>query len=1012
MLPLLLNIKGVYSYQKQQTINFQELTDAGLFGVFGAVGSGKSTILEAIGFVLYNQTERLDARDKRAYNMLNLKSNEAEIDFEFLNYQERKFKFCAEWSRKRNRFDEVSPVIRIAYEWKDEKWIPLSSVDAEPILGLSYENFRRTIIIPQGKFKEFLDLKGKERSDMMKDIFHLERFDLSQKVGSLQKKTRSEVDVLEGTLATFENVTTETIGLLTVEFEESQKDLDRKKIELDRLDKEFKQLETLKKEFEEFQKRKVELEGYTKLLPEMTSLKSEIEQFDKTEKAFKNTLDSYSFNKKERENSQKSLSEKQAIHKKLSEEINSISEILNNLKVEYAQLDTRKQKVSDLESILKVRAEQLRLENFEKKIKDLNASIKTNEEEIGKLKQQMDENQDKLKALKENRVDPSLLIEIGDWYKHQQANKQKQVDLENREIDLNEKITRIHESFSELNLSVEKWESELDQKKLEISEVNKILEEERTKLLLSKELAHFSSQLKDGENCPLCGSLDHPMVMLVEDVSERLSELEAKVRQQESSMQQLEQLNGEVMKFDIKLKQYAQTLIEVKQEKVLLRTAIESHAAKFIWKDFNALDDALFEDRKKSVQKIESEIKELERQESELRDKSLEKTEVLNKTRTDLNEINNQKSTIVGIVTNEINQIKIVDIKESDLKSVVEIQSERNSLDQENSEIERSFKKQSEEFNSLNEQIAAVNGSIKEVVIRLSAVEETIRELEKELSNLLKTYGFDKIEDVEILLNKSWDLNAEKQKWDKFNVDFKIAESAFNEYASKKLAFDETIYAEKQKLFTEQKNQTETSIASNAALDSNLKRLKLEYSQKEAHIIEYEKLKSRMANLTILVNMFSGNGFVNYVSSIYLKNLADIANRRFHRMTKHQLSLKINTNNEFEVIDYLNNGSSRSVKTLSGGQGFQASLCLALSLAESVQSLNMSGKNFFFIDEGFGTQDAESVSIVFETLQSLKKENRIVGIISHVSELQERIPRSITIEKNDETGSSVRILNN
>ena len=220
------------------------------------------------------------------------------------------------------------------------------------------------------------------------------------------------------------------------------------------------------------------------------------------------------------------------------------------------------------------------------------------------------------------------------------------------------------------------------------------------------------------------------------------------------------------------------------------------------------------------------------------------------------------------------------------------------------------------------------------------------------------------------------------------------------------------MYSEKQKQFTEQKNETEIAIATNAALDTNLKRLQLDYAQKETHLIEYDKLKFRLENLSVLAKMFNGNGFVNYVSSIYLNNLADIANRRFHRMTKHQLSLKINSNNEFEVIDYLNNGATRSVKTLSGGQGFQASLCLALSLAESVHSLNMSGKNFFFIDEGFGTQDAESVSIVFETLQSLKKENRIVGIISHVSELQERIPRSITIEKNDETGSSVRLINN
>jgi exonuclease SbcC len=83
--------------------------------------------------------------------------------------------------------------------------------------------------------------------------------------------------------------------------------------------------------------------------------------------------------------------------------------------------------------------------------------------------------------------------------------------------------------------------------------------------------------------------------------------------------------------------------------------------------------------------------------------------------------------------------------------------------------------------------------------------------------------------------------------------------------------------------------------------------------------------------------MFNASGFVNYVSSIYLQNLADVANVRFHRMTKNQLSLTINSSNEFEIIDYLNNGASRSVKT-SGGQGFQASLCLALALAESVQS--------------------------------------------------------------------------
>ena len=97
MLPLKLSITGLYSYQKKQTIDFEELTNAGLFGIFGAVGSGKSSVLEAIGFVLYGDTERLNKTDKRSYNMLNLKSDKANIEFEFLNFEERKFKFVADW---------------------------------------------------------------------------------------------------------------------------------------------------------------------------------------------------------------------------------------------------------------------------------------------------------------------------------------------------------------------------------------------------------------------------------------------------------------------------------------------------------------------------------------------------------------------------------------------------------------------------------------------------------------------------------------------------------------------------------------------------------------------------------------------------------------------------------------------------------------------------------------------------------------------------------------------------
>jgi exonuclease SbcC len=153
--------------------------------------------------------------------------------------------------------------------------------------------------------------------------------------------------------------------------------------------------------------------------------------------------------------------------------------------------------------------------------------------------------------------------------------------------------------------------------------------------------------------------------------------------------------------------------------------------------------------------------------------------------------------------------------------------------------------------------------------------------------------------------------------------------------------------------------------------------------------------------------LFYKAGFVQYVSSIYLAQLCEHANVRFSRMTRGQLRLTMNDKNEFEVIDYLNEGKTRSVNTLSGGQAFQASLALALALADSVQSQAKSDKNFFFIDEGFGTQDNESVNIVFDTLIDLQKENKIVGIISHVEELKERMPISLSVVNDGERGSLV-----
>ena len=285
MLPLKLSISGLYSYQKKQTIDFEELTNAGLFGIFGAVGSGKSSILEAIGFVLYGDTERLNKTDKRSYNMLNLKSDKANIEFEFLNFEERKFKFVADWKRKK-RFEETTSIERLAYEWIGEEWVPMNSADATIIIGLTYENFRRTIIIPQGKFKEFLDLKGKDRSDMMKEIFHLQRFDLASKVGLLQSTNRTKLDQLKGALSGFEAISADAILALEKEVIAADNELQNDKIGLSLVDKELNELNTLKANFEDLEKKHQQLSKLNAEKVTMNALELEIDLFEKTERNF------------------------------------------------------------------------------------------------------------------------------------------------------------------------------------------------------------------------------------------------------------------------------------------------------------------------------------------------------------------------------------------------------------------------------------------------------------------------------------------------------------------------------------------------------------------------------------------------------------------------------------------------------------------------------------------------------------------------------------------------------
>jgi exonuclease SbcC len=200
MIPIKLTIEGIYSYQKKQVIDFTTLTGGNLFGIFGSVGSGKSSILEAITFALYGNTQRLNiSGDNRYYNMMNLKSNKLLIDFEFRIDNNDYFRFVVSSKRNKNNYDDVRSFSRSAYKKNGSDWEPIET-NADNIIGLDYSNFIKTIIIPQGHFRDFLGMTEGDRTKLLKKIFNLEKYDLFNQAKTLINAANKTQENLLGQL--------------------------------------------------------------------------------------------------------------------------------------------------------------------------------------------------------------------------------------------------------------------------------------------------------------------------------------------------------------------------------------------------------------------------------------------------------------------------------------------------------------------------------------------------------------------------------------------------------------------------------------------------------------------------------------------------------------------------------------------------------------------------------------------------------------------------------------------
>ena len=1012
MIPIQLTIEGLYSYQERQKIDFKNLTEAGLFGIFGAVGSGKSSILEAISFALYGETERLNMRDKRAYNMMNLKSNSSYIEFDFINHENKIFRATRDFKRNSKKFDDVKPSSVTFYEKINDKWIPLDHSDSEKIIGLSYANFKRTIIIPQGQFKEFLELGATERTNMMKEIFNLQRFDLQNNVSVLNAKNRSELDQLEGQLKGFEEVNEEQISVKKEELSVENQKLEAIQIEFKQIREKYEQLKNLKTDFELLKQKKEDFKKLSLEKNDIDILETKTELFDLVYRVFNPLINEQNKLQKEIEFHQKNKENEATILAETEKQFNSLTEQLTAISPKFQALHQSKIQENDLNLILQMLS-------FSDEIKVLKDRTKKGSEKVQEvetnnklIEKKLTEFTEQTEILKLQKIDSTLLVTVGNWFLE---NKNLSESLKRQKEKTDDKKTEIETILSELKLNkidTENFKNYFITETDALENQKKELSEKQKQLEIQQKLSHFASELHDGEACPLCGSLEHPNIVVFEDVHSEINELQKRIENLENQKQEIQKKSLEIEKILDRKNIFEEQLKSEEEVLNQIQISIQNHVQNFIWKEFNVENEAEFEQKRLQSFEIEKQIEDLGKtitQEQKNLDKERETLDQYNKAleKFRLDEAKKAEQ----IKTNEAN-LKILEWKKYEEKTIAEVEESYQKLAKSNLETEENYQILIKKEKELSPKLAEQKTIVLQLEKRILELEKEISENKNGIQQSLSDQNFTDLVEVQTILLQEINVQETRNKIQQFRIDFETLNNGITELETKlkDFSFNEEQFSEVENQFVSKEKEAKTANDSVVKIASEIERLEKEFKKKENLLTELSKLQKRAENLKIMTNLFKGAGFVQYVSSIYLRQLCDHANIRFHRMTRNQLSLQLNENNDFEIVDYLNEGRSRSVKTLSGGQAFQVSLSLALALAESVQSNAKSDKNFFFIDEGFGTQDLESVNVVFETLMSLQKENRIVGIISHVEELKEKIPMSLNISKDEERGSLIEVV--
>ncbi|GAB6184107.1 AAA family ATPase [Thermodesulfovibrio hydrogeniphilus] len=466
MKPISLKIAGLNSFVEEQFIDFEKLTSKGLFGIFGPTGSGKSTIIEAIVFSLYGKIPR-NSRD-----FINSLCNSMFVSFEFeltIDGQKKKYIVERKISRDTKKSTYKTVISRLRERGDTDNILAEKERELQQkiieLIGLTADDFTRSVVLPQGKFSEFLKLTGRDRRDMLERIFGLEKYGnrLVSRIREMRKEKENELSRIDGILNQYEGVSREALEDLTKKYnflqEEEQKLREqREKIAQQReklkevwdKQQELKQFLMKKKEFDE---RLAEVELSKKKLQKAENAnytKPYIDSLKETEKTIENTKSELKKCSIELEQAKKELSE--------SEKLYNIA-----LKQKEEQIPVLIEKEEKLKRAFKLR-EDIKLiksenDKLEKEIQKIKKQKEKLESEINKISNLIDDYNKQLinkeDELKARQVAPEIKEKI--FYGYEIQKEFERLEIKKKEKE--DKIAYLNALIN--NLEKERLEREI-----------------------------------------------------------------------------------------------------------------------------------------------------------------------------------------------------------------------------------------------------------------------------------------------------------------------------------------------------------------------------------------------------------------------------------------------------------------------------------------------------------------------------------------------------------------------